>query len=85
MGTRGWAIGNGWLTLLRGKEGSPTNVEINFEMETPSEAEDLQKVFIDAGGEGDVPSEQLMYRPIRFCPVVDPFGTQILIISPLPS
>jgi hypothetical protein len=24
-----------------------------------------------------------MYEPIRFCPVADPFGTNILIISPL--
>lgn len=84
-GTKGWAIGSGWLTLLRGREGNPRNVEITFETETPQEAEKLQRAFIEAGGEGEDPSDQLMYRTIRFCPVVDPFGTNILIISPLPS
>ena len=84
-GTKGWSIGNGWLTLLRGKEGNPRNVEITFEVETPSEAEKLQREFIEAGGAGEEASDQLMYRRIRFCPVVDPFGTNILIISPLPG
>ena len=81
--TRGWQIGSGWLTLLKGKSGSPRNVEITFELETPEEAEALQKAFLAVGGKGPAPSDQLMYRPVRSCPVVDPFGTEILIISPL--
>lgn len=84
-GTRGWPIGNGWLTLLRGTSGNPCNVELTFEVGSPSQAEALQKAFIQAGGEGEEPSDQLMYRHVRFCPVVDPFGTNILIISPLPN
>jgi hypothetical protein len=84
-GTKGWAIGIGWLTLLRGREGNPRNVEITFEVETPLEAEKFQRAFIEAGAEGEEPSDQLMYRSIRFCPVVDPFGTNLLIISPLPE
>jgi hypothetical protein len=82
-GTKGWAIGNGWLTLLRGREGNPRNVEMTFEVETPVEAEKLQKAFIEAGGAGEKPSDQLMYREVRFCPVVDPFGVNLLIISAL--
>lgn len=82
-GTRGWQIGSGWLTLLQGKSGSPSNVEITFRMETPQEAERLQKAFIDAGGTGPAPSDQLMYEPTRSCPMRDPFGTDLLIISPL--
>lgn len=82
-GTRGWRIGDGWLTLLQGNAGNPRNVEITFEMDTPEEAEELQRVFIEAGGKGTTPSDQMMYVPIRSCPVVDPFGTEILIISPL--
>jgi hypothetical protein len=82
-GTRGWQIGSGWLTLLKGKSGNPRNVEITFRMEKPEEAERLQRAFTEAGGEGPVPSDQLMYEPIRSCPVRDPFGTEILIISPL--
>ncbi len=82
-GTRGWQIGSGWLTLLRGKSGNPRNVEVTFELETPEEAESLQRAFIGAGGEGAAPSDQLMYAPVRSCPVRDPFGTELLIIGPL--
>ncbi|TFG70785.1 MAG: hypothetical protein E4H27_05600 [Anaerolineales bacterium] len=82
-GTRGWQIGTGWLTLLHSKSGNPRNVEITLELATPSQAEKLQQAFIDAGGTGAPPSDQLMYVPIRSCPVVDPFGTEILIISKL--
>jgi hypothetical protein len=84
-GTRGWQIGNGWLTLLEGKSGNPRNVEITLHMETPKDAEKLHQAFIEAGGKGSAPSDELMYEPIRSCPVRDPFGTEILIISPLAS
>jgi hypothetical protein len=80
-GTRGWPIGSGWLTLLQGKSGNPRNVEVTFQMETPEEAERLQRAFIEAGGEGPAPTDQLMYEPVRFCPVRDPFGTDLLIVS----
>ena len=82
-GTRGWRIGSGWLTLLQGQTGGPQNVEVAFWMESVEEAETLQRAFIAAGGEGPAPSDQLMYVPIRSCPVRDPFGTDILIVSPL--
>ncbi len=82
-GTRGWPIGSGWLTLLRGKFGNPQNVEITLQMANPQEAERLQRAFISAGGKGQAPSDQLMYVPIRSCAVRDPFGTELLIISPL--
>jgi len=81
--TRGWSIGKGWLTFLRGIRGNPRNVEITLELETAEEAEALQKAFIDAGAKGQSPSDQLMYRPVRSCPVVDPFGVEIMIIGPL--
>ena len=84
-GTRGWRIGTGWLTLLKGKNGRPANVEIAFELETVEEAEALQRAFLDAGARGAPPSDQLMYRPVRVCPVTDPFGTEIMIVSRLPD
>jgi hypothetical protein len=84
-GTRGWQIGATWLTLLRGTEGSPQNVEVMIAMQTPAEAERLQAAFVEAGGSGQTPSDQLMYVPVRSCPVTDPFGTNILITSPLDS
>lgn len=83
-GTRGWQLGNTWLTLLKGKRGNPLNVELNIVMPTPEGAESLQAAFIEAGGKGEPPSDQLMYEPVRSCPVVDPFGTNILIICWLP-
>jgi catechol 2,3-dioxygenase-like lactoylglutathione lyase family enzyme len=82
-GTRGWQLGNTWLTLLEWEKGSPRNVEFNIVMKTSQDAERLQTTFIEAGGNGEPPSDQLMYEPVRFCPVVDPFGTNILIFSRL--
>lgn len=82
-GTRGWQLGNTWLTLLKGNTGSPKNVELSIITQTVAEAERLQDAFISAGGTGDAPSDQLMYQPIRYCPVTDPFGTHILIHAPL--
>jgi hypothetical protein len=81
--TRGWRLGDTWLTLLAGGSGSPRSVEIPIVMQTPEEAERLQAAFIAAGGQGDPPSDQLMYEPVRFCPVTDSFGTHWLIVAPL--
>jgi catechol 2,3-dioxygenase-like lactoylglutathione lyase family enzyme len=81
--TRGWRIGNTWLTLLKGRTGSPQNVEVTLRMTTPQEAERLQAAFIESGGSGESPTDQLMYEPVRYCPVMDPFGTPILIIASL--
>jgi hypothetical protein len=82
-GTRGWRIGEGWLTLLWGRSGNPQNVETTFVVSTPAEAEALQQAFIEAGGQGPIPSDELMYEPIRSCAVTDPFGVSLLIVSPL--
>ena len=79
--TKGWRIGETWLTLLKGRSGSPDNVEIQILMQSADEAERLQRAFIEAGGSGPSPSDQLMYEPIRSCPVTDPFGTMIMIYS----
>lgn len=79
--TRGWRLGNTWLTLLAGGSGHPQNMEVSLIMPMPAEAERLQQAFIDAGGSGTPPSDQLMYHPVRACPVTDPFGTDILIYS----
>ncbi len=81
-GTRGWKLGETWLPILKGGTGRPTNVEVTIVMQTPAEADRLQRAFIDAGGRGDPPSDQLMYRRVRSCPVRDPVGTDILIICP---
>ena len=82
-GTRGWAIGSGWLTFLKGRAGNPRNVELTLEVEGVEEAERLQRAFIAEGGKGLDPRDELMYRPIRSCPVTDAFGTNILVIAQL--
>ena len=84
-GTHSWRIGPGWLTLLKWKSGKPQNVELIFQLDTPADAEQLQQAFITAGGQGPAPSDQIMHEPVRYCPVQDPFGTNLLIISPLNS
>lgn len=84
-GTRGWRLGQAWLTLLKGNSGNPQNVELNFVMGTPAEAERLQAAFVAAGGGGAEATDELMYVPVRMCPVVDPFGTDIIVTSELPA
>jgi len=81
--TNGWRVGNIWLTLFPAKTNNPQNAEIHFLVGTPEEADRLHKAFIDAGGKGQEPSDELMYEPIRYCSVTDPFGTGILIVSRL--
>jgi hypothetical protein len=80
-GTRGWPLGETWLTLLAGGDGAPTGVEVPIVASTPAEAERLQKAFIEAGASGPHPSDEFMYVPVRVCPVKDPFGTEILIYA----
>jgi uncharacterized glyoxalase superfamily protein PhnB len=81
-GTRGWRLGHTWLTLLRGA-GAPQNTEVTLEMRSPAAAEALWAAWMEAGGKGEPPSDQLMYAPIRYCPVSDPWGTHWLIVAPL--
>jgi hypothetical protein len=82
-GTRGWRIGNTWLTLLKGENGNPQNVEVMIATQTPDEVDRLHAAFIEAGGKGEAPSDQLMYEPVRYCLAQDPFGASILIFCPL--
>jgi hypothetical protein len=81
--THGWRLGNNWLTLFPSKTGCPKNIEITINMPSIGEAERLHQAFVDAGGVGEPPLDTLMYEPIRYCGVKDPFGTEIIIISPL--
>jgi len=82
-GTKSWPIGDTWLTLLRGKDGNPTGVEVPFVTATPKEADRLQQAFIAAGGTGPAPIDTLMGEPIRYCPVTDPLGVELLVYCPL--
>lgn len=77
--THGWQVGSTWLTLLRGKNGNPKNVEVPFFVETPEEVDRLYEVFVEAGAKGEPPANELMYEPVRMCVLTDPFGVSILV------
>lgn len=83
--TRGWRLGKAWLTLFPAQTGGPQNADIQLELTTPEEAERLHGALIEAGGAGPAPSDELMYIPMRFCSVTDPFGTQWVVYAPLPE
>lgn len=84
-GTRSWAVGDTWLTVLKGENGNPVNVEVPFVTTTPAEADRLQRAFIAAGGSGPEPFNTLMGEPVRYCAVTDPFGVELLVYCPLPK
>lgn len=79
--TKGWQLGDTWLTLFPAKHGNPTNMELNIVMKTAKEADRLQQAFVDAGAQGSEAHDTIMYVPIHACPVTDPFGVSILIYS----
>ena len=81
--TRGWRIGQEWITLFPSTKADPQNMDLQILMKSVGEAEALHSAFIEAGGQGPAPSDELMYERLRFCSVQDPFGTDILIVSKL--
>lgn len=82
--TRGWRLGDTWLTLLKGAGGGPANVEIAITVATPAEADRLHATLLAAGAQGVAPSDEIMYEPLRYGMATDPFGATWLIVSPLP-
>jgi hypothetical protein len=82
--THGWSIGKDWLTLFPSKHGGPINMDMTIEMATAEAVAELYQALIDAGAQPEhAPSDQLMYRPVRYASVTDPFGTVIVIVSRL--
>lgn len=78
--TRGWKLGNIWLTLLKAADGNPRNAEIQMMMDEEEEASRLQDAFSEAGGDIEEPVDVLMYEPVKIYPISDPFGTAILLV-----
>jgi hypothetical protein len=81
---RGWPIGSGWLTLFRAGSGGPTEAGATFYLNSLQESGRIQHTSIDVGVEGPPPSDELMYELVRFCLVLDPFDTEIVVVSRLP-
>lgn len=80
--TRGWNVGGAWLTLLRREGARPRDVEFTLPVRDADEADRLQASFVAAGAEGDPPRDTWMYEPLHLCAIRDPFGAEILIVSP---
>lgn len=91
--THGWRIGNGWLTLfpleyLDGYDrqaGRLNPVELQFHLDGLSQLRALRAAFISAGGRGPEPSRELMYVPLWFAPLEDPFGNRVILTADLPE
>lgn len=82
--THGWKIGNSWLTLFPSKEGNPKNVETPFYMKTTDAVSEFIETFVAAGGELlQEPVDELMYEPVRFAVVADPFGVVFIVLCKL--
>ena len=82
----GWPLADAWLTLLPGRGGSSAaTVSMTLEVATAAEADRLQQTFVHAGATASPARNTFMYEQVRFCPVTDPFGTEIIIVAPLPS
>ncbi len=79
----GWRIGDAWLTLLADAQAGTGRSAVGFSLalDSPGEAERLQRAFAAAGATTTAPQDTLMYEPVRLCPVIDPFGTHILLIA----
>ena len=80
--TRGWQIGETWLTLLKSKSGNPKNVEVMIVMQTQQDVDKLAAAMIKAGAKGGDPEDQLMYEPVHLCSIIDPFEVNFMISCP---
>lgn len=88
-GVWGWRMGSTWLTVFPGKfgpdpEGTTKNVEFAIEMTSREEVDHLFEAFVAAGVRNSVaPNDTVMYEPMRYAYVDDPFGVRIDIYCPL--
>jgi len=80
--TRGWRLGDGWLTLLRDRLADSRYVEVTLRTPTSAEADRLREAFMAAGGNATEPTDTIHYEPVRLSHVTDPFGTRWLIVAP---
>ena len=79
----GWRLGTTWLTLAPNADGTapgarPANVEFAIEVTSPAEVDRLFDALVTAGASvGREPTDTVMYRPMRYAYVEDPFGVRI--------
>lgn len=81
--THGWPIGPDWLTLFPAGAGGPACMDVTIRVASPGEVAALRDAFVAAGATGELPSDQLLYEAVRYAQVTDPFGTILIITSPI--
>jgi uncharacterized glyoxalase superfamily protein PhnB len=73
--TFGWRMGATWLTLFSSQEGNPRNTEFAIQVSSPAEVDRLHQALLQAGAaEYMAPADTVMYEPMRFSCVDDPFS-----------
>ncbi len=88
-GVWGWRMGSTWLTVFPGKygtnpEGNPQNIEFAIQVATPDDVDNLYADFVAAGVKASrPPTDTVMYEPMRYAYVDDPFGVRIDIYCPI--
>lgn len=88
LGVWGWQMGSTWLTVFPGTagpnpEGTSENVEFAIQVATPEEVDRLYDAFVAAGVKASLPPRSaVMYEPMRYCYIDDPFGVRIDIYCP---
>lgn len=80
-GTRGWHLGDCWLTVFPASTGHPKNNEVHLLLQNSAELDRLRQAFLDAGAQGDPPEQALMYEPLVIAALTDPFGGTWLLLS----
>ncbi len=80
--TRGWPIGDTWLTMFPAEAGQVANAEFQIEVASPDEVDRLHATLLAAGAkEGQAPKNVLCYIPIRMAYSTDPFGTVVTVTA----
>ncbi len=87
----GWPMGQTYLTLMTSDQGperdkNPRNAEFAIQVAQPEEVDRLHQTLVEAGATDFWDArDTVMYVPMRYAVVDDPFGVRIDIYCPLPG
>jgi len=87
----GWPMGKTYLTVMTCDQGpvrdeNPRNAEFAIQVAKPNEVDRLHRALVKAGATDFWDArDTVMYHPMRFAVVDDPFGVRIDIYCPLPE
>ena len=82
-------MGTTWLTVFPSRAGTdpagnPRNAEFAVQVATPAEVDLLHTTLTAAGARTVMaPADTVMYEPMRYCCVDDPFGMRIDVYCPI--